>query len=355
MTIEPKISCEVSACRYFKIVDRTVYTEMEPKNYFGRAYFYKREGAVGHGSSLSNVQSESLYMEFSNDGIYRISMAIAPSYKPAGIYPEGSVVIGIATPGVIDPGDPPIDYSLGIGEAKFYVALEDTPGPLTKNNAKWQEIQDVYASLAIFEADPDCKVVWLDEIVDCNIFTVKRTACRIFEVASTGSTQYRVDIYDFKGYLSGEAIYRFYPNWVGNKIVLDFNTIAPGDLSNIYIVKFVNESDRSDFEHLVIYDLCRAMECQSRLILELLCKECESCRPSREEEFKRYSLNRMVALMSSIMMLIHQAEFMNIGDVNISDDRYTSIKEASIKLQQFLDLIHRCGECEEVLNDCKGC
>ena len=63
----------------------------------------------------------------------------------------------------------------------------------------------------------------------------------------------------------------------------------------------------------------------------------------------------MIALLSSVMMDIHEAEFSNLGEANINESRYTSIKRASVKLQMYLSLALRCGECDKELTNCKGC
>ena len=127
----------------------------------------------------------------------------------------------------------------------------------------------------------------LEEIVDCRRFDVKRTACRVFEVTTTTGADYRADIYSLKSYMTAETIYSTYPSWSLNKATFDFNQIAPEDISNIYIINLVNPNDKTDTNYIVVYDLCKAIECKEKLLLSILCEDCESCSPNKAEEYRR--------------------------------------------------------------------
>lgn len=356
MTITPKITAEVQDCEYLKIIDTTVYSQSEPKTLFGRAYFAEIEGLSLKRADLNNLRSQQVFLPIIRDGLHKVYMALAPGYERGATYAEGSVVVAI--PGIsTGPGDPPIEYSSGYnpGIAYFYIALTETDEIIDNNNEDWEMLENVFDSLALFQADPLCKVAEIEESVDCVTFNIKRTGCRTFDISKMNDSDYAALVYSMKSYLSDSPIYSFTPLWQQNKAVFDFNQIAPADISNIYVIKLSNPSDRTDFHYLVVYDLCKALECYTSIILDLLCKECEGCTPSKEETYRRFSLNRMSALFSSIMMSIHQSEFANLGEAVITDSRYASIKDASEKLEMFLELIYRCGECSDKFENCIDC
>lgn len=355
MDITPRITCEIVDCKYLKIIDTTVYSEAEPSTMFGKAFFIEMDESTVKRFDFSNVQSTQTFLEYIKDGLHKCYMAIAPRYNPSETYSEGDLVV--ARPEASNPFDPPIEYSTGYSDTglKFYVANKNTPGLLTTISADWDLVPSEFDSLALFEASPICKVAFIEENVDCRVFNVLRKDCRIFEITRNSSTDYVAQIYSLKSYIQDEIIYSMIPSWNNDTAIFDFNQIAPEDISNIYIVKLADPATKEERDFIVIYDLCKALECQNRLITELLCKDCESCMPSKEEAYKRYSLNRMIGLFSSIMIDIHQSEFMYLGAATISDDRYTAIKNASEKLEMYLKLIYRCGDCEEDFKGCEGC
>lgn len=355
MDINPKITSEVVDCKYLKIQDTTVYTDTYSQSMYARAYFVECRDSTVRRVDFSNLRSLMVYSEIIKDGLHTVSMAISRRYNSAQAYLAGNIVAARPYSSGGGGGEITLQYEYSESGLKFYIATVDAPGILNGINDDWEEISAEYGSLSLFQSDTESEVVQVEEIVDCRIFVPLRIDCRKFEVSKSISANYSAIVYSLKSYIQNDPIYSFLPQWENDKAIFDFNQIAPADLSNIYIIKLIDPESVEDEDYIVIYDLCKAIECQNRLILELICKDCESCRPSKEEAYKRYSLNRMIAMFGSVMLNIHQSEFSNIGASTIDANRYNSIKDASEKLDMYLMLINRCGDCEEEFSNCEGC
>jgi len=343
MIATPSIITSVKDCKYLNIEDTTVTEEL-----YGRVFFLIAEGSTIIRSNFDSIGGLTAQMELIKDGLHTAFMVVADIWK-AGTYVSGSVVLSPA----YNSEDPPIDGSV-IALYRLWIANKETALTISDASPDWDLVAENETSFDILTEAPNVKVATQVENVDCKQFNSIRKACNVMQLSKSDATDYKLEIYSVKSYINGEILLELPGAWVENKMELDFGELLVNP-TDIYVVDMINPLDESDHSLVVMYNLCMVHECMQHLIRNVICKECSSCTPSKEEQYRRYTLNRMLAIYVSLIMNIHYAEVIYLGESDLSDTRYEAIVDASNKLDNLLLLMDDCGECRDLFANCSSC
>lgn len=340
MTADPKISVSIKDCKSIQVNDTTVNTLNE---FYGRVIFITDEDEDNVQASYVCMTSLICLIPLLRDGTHIVNLVCVDEWE-AGTYAAGDIVLKPAA-GEMKSSPYPMNY---------YLALSSTNEEPSDTATYWQRIiRDADAYSSFMEAG-NVKIASLTEIVDCKVFESTRTECNVFEISKTDDVEYNLEIYTLKGFNSGETPLSVSGEWSANKMKIDFSDLF-SEPTNIYVVKLINPNSAIDINYKVINNLCMVHECMKSLILDILCKECNDCYPSKEELFKRHTLNRMVAVYSSLMMNLQAAELQFLGTGDLTESAYNTYYAAAGKLENLVMLMTDCGECKAVFENCSSC
>ena len=175
---------------------------------------------------------------------------------------------------------------------------------------------------------------------------IKKTACHKHSVTLTEDVEFTGTITDYAGTYSAA---------VTNGV----NTI-PSDGIYFLLITYTFEDEVFTRKYVII-DFCDLFECIRKLLMEIWCAKdcCDKC-DDKEDQKKRYNLNKIMAAYTSLNAIIfkHQVAFM--GQSCVTETEAKQISDAFQLWKTLKSLVLNCGECKKSTtftstSSCKTC
>jgi hypothetical protein len=184
-------------------------------------------------------------------------------------------------------------------------------------------------------------------------FYVEKKECNKYELFSNVSD---VDTYDhvyLENLVTGEKIPLSFRVNIETGIGFPYSFSVPGDgIYGITVEYTLNDDTVITSDMVVVYEYCQFKKCYQKLAKDMYCSEmacCDSCDDDVRYEIERrmYELNKMHALFSQLLLVIHGHRVNYLMYNDSSQIGYNEFIASVKRLWYVIELtVNRCGSCD---------
>lgn len=315
-----------------ELKDTSVYTQNEPFNSFGRAYFIEQENDL-IASNYDRPLNDVMIIDYTMQGRYTGKVFFFPWWDEDETYAVGDIVVHNAVDGY-DPGNP-IDRGPQTVTSKLFIAKSITTGDDPMTSGEWEFLSDPLTQ---------CTAAPNKTLVTANILTSTIAGER--QIVKISDYKYRINMpvgstYHLSFFAISDLNNAIYEDDVVGPYEFDTKVLLNQDYPiDVIVVKIEEETSLA---YNVVYEITGLINAVNHLIKMLYCidNDEEDCRgiTKREEEKARKDMTSIMALWFSLFFKINSSYSKAIYTSALTDHAVTLINEAKKEMKRLQHIV----------------